>query len=163
MADIGKDRLEKILCNILDWLCENFYCEMTYEEAVNAIYTDFGVTEEELKAFGFEKVDYSSEFADGIDGEVIDEQSIWQEFERAEKVGRNEIIKYFNYVLDKAGKDVKKITELALMVENKIHYFKDKFPAFAEAYGVCHQVCEDFVKANFSDKDLDYYLQKVSV
>lgn len=163
MANIGKDRLEDMVYNILDYLCENFYCEMTYEEAVDAINTDFGITEDELKELGFQEVNYSSGFDDGINGEVVDEQSIWQEFERAEKVGRNEIIKYFNYVLDKTGGDVKKITELALMVENKIHYFKDKMPAFAEAYGVCHAMCEDYVKATLTGKDLDYYLEKTSV
>lgn len=163
MANIGKERLEEMVYNILDYLCENFYCEMTYEEAVEAIYTDFGITEDELKDLGFQEVNYSSGFDDGINGEVVDEQSIWQEFERAEKSGRTEIIKYFSYVLDKTNGDAKKLAELALMVENKIHHFKDKMPAFAEAYGVCHKLCEDYVNENLTGKDLDYFLQKTSV
>lgn len=85
--------------------------------------------------------------------------TFWSDFSIADAFGQSAVKDTYNRAFNDWKNNAEYITELTLILNWKIWYWKDKNEALARLYDQLWQECDAWCMENLKDEDLQYYLR----
>lgn len=157
MGTVGNDneRLKILLYNAVELIYDAWYQDLPYDEFLDGINEEIGITEADLAEIGFVVVD------DCKDNIVEDEPSpkFWDDFTQAEAFGTTSIRTRFSLAFDKYKDNPEVMADLVSTAKVKASMQKVSNHAFSELYDELWKKAEDYATMNYDSKDLNEFLK----
>ena len=157
MGTVGNDneRLKILLYNAVELIYDAWYQDLPYDEFLDGINEEIGITEADLAEIGFVVVE------DCKDNIVEDEQApkFWEDFTQAEAFGTTSIRTRFNLAFDKYKDNPEVMADLVSTAKVKASMQKVSNHAFSELYDELWKKAEDYATMNYDSKDLNEFLK----
>ena len=157
MGTVGNDneRLKILLYNAVELIYDAWYQDLPYDEFLDGINEEIGITEADLAEIGFVVVE------DCKDNIVEDEPApkFWEDFTQAEAFGTKSIRTRFNLAFDKYKDNPEVMADLVSTAKVKASMQKVSNHAFSELYDELWKKAEDYATMNYDSKDLNEFLK----
>ena len=157
MGTVGNDneRLKILLYNAVELIYDAWYQDLPYDEFLDGINEEIGITEADLAEIGFVVVE------DCKDNIVEDEQApkFWEDFTQAEAFGTTSIRTRFNLAFDKYKDNPEIMADLVSTAKVKASMQKVSNHAFSELYDELWKKAEGYATMNYDSKDLNEFLK----
>ena len=157
MGTVGNDneRLKILLYNAVELIYDAWYQDLPYDEFLDGINEEIGITEADLAEIGFVVVE------DCKDNIVEDEpaQKFWEDFTQAEAFGTTSIRTRFGLAFDKYKDNPEVMADLVSTAKVKASMQKVSNHAFSELYDELWKKAEDYATMNYDSKDLNEFLK----
>ena len=157
MGTVGNDneRLKILLYNAVELIYDAWYQDLPYDEFLDGINEEIGITEADLAEIGFVVVE------DCKDNIVEDEPApkFWEYFTQAEAFGTKSIRTRFGLAFDKYKNNPEVMADLVSTTKVKASMQKVSNHAFSELYDELWKKAEDYATMNYDSKDLNEFLK----
>lgn len=157
MGTVGNDneRLKILLYNAVELIYDAWYKDLPYDEFLNGINEEIGITEADLSEIGFVGLEECE-----VDA-VEDEQApkFWEDFTQAEAFGTTIIRTRFGLAFDKYKDNPEVMADLVSTAKVKASMQKVSNHAFSELYDELWKKAEDYATMNYDSKDLNEFLK----
>ena len=157
MGTVGNDneRLKILLYNAVELIYDAWYQDLPYDEFLDGINEEIGITEADLAEIGFVVVE------DCKDNIVKDEPApkFWEDFTQAEAFGTKSIRTRFGLAFDKYKNNPEVMADLVSTTKVKASMQKVINHAFSELYDELWKKAEDYATINYDSKDLNEFLK----
>lgn len=157
MGTVGNDneRLKILLYNAVELIYDAWYQDLPFDEFLDGINEEIGITEADLAEIGFVVVE------DCQDNIVEDEPSpkFWEDFTQAEAFGTKSIRTRFNLAFDKYKDNPEIMADLVSTTKVKSSTQKVSNHAFSELYDELWKKAENYATMNYDSKDINAFLK----
>lgn len=157
MGTVGNDneRLKILLYNAVELIYDAWYQDLPYDEFLDGINEEIGITEADLAEIGFVVVE------DCKDNIVEDETApkFWEDFTQAEAFGTKSIRTRFNLAFDKYKDNPEIMADLVSTTKVKSSTQKVNNHAFSELYDELWKKAENYATMNYDSKDINEFLK----
>lgn len=157
MGTVGNDneRLKILLYNAVELIYDAWYQDLPYDEFLDGINEEIGITEADLAEIGFVVLE------DCKDNIVEDEQApkFWEDFTQAEAFGTKSIRTRFNLAFDKYKDNPEIMADLVSTTKVKSSTQKVSNHAFSELYDELWKKAENYATMNYDSKDINEFLK----
>ena len=157
MGTVGNDneRLKILLYNAVELIYDAWYQDLPFDEFLDGINEEIGITEADLAEIGFVVVE------DCKDNIVEDEPApkFWGDCTQAEVFGTKSIRTRFNLAFDKYKDNPEIMADLVSTTKVKSSTQKVSNHAFSELYDELWKKAENYATMNYDSKDINEFLK----
>lgn len=157
MGTVGNDneRLKILLYNAVELIYDAWYQDVSYDEFLDGIKEEIGITEADLAEIGFVELD---DCGDAI-VDVEPAPKFWEDFTQAEAFGTTSIRTRFELAFGKYKDNPEVMADLVSTAKVKASMQKVSNHAFSELYDELWKKAEDYATMNYDSKDLNEFLK----
>ena len=157
MGTVGNDneRLKILLYNAVELIYNAWYQDLPYDEFLDGINDEIGITEADLAEIGFVALENCG---DNI-VEYEPAPKFWEDFTQAEAFGTTSIRTRFGLAFDKYKDNPEVMADLVSTAKVKASMQKVSNHAFSELYDELWKKAEDYATMNYDSKDLNGFLK----
>lgn len=157
MGTVGNDneRLKILLYNAVELIYDAWYQDLPFDEFLDGINEEIGITEADLAEIGFVVVE---DCKDNI-AEYEPAPKFWEDFTQAEAFGTKSIRTRFNLAFDKYKDNPEVMADLVSTAKVKASMQKVSNHAFSELYDELWKKAENYATMNYDSKDINEFLK----